>query len=208
MPADSHYRFQIWLPARYTEGSEAYPLLLFLHGMGERGDDPNQLTVHGPPKQVSGAQRPAALEPFVVLAPHCPADQTWSASRLLRLLDEVVTNWRIDRRRIYLTGISMGGYGAWSLAQEQPERFAALCPICGGGDTERAARLQNLPIWMFHSAGDQVVPVAESDRLFAALQQCNATVTYTRYRALDHVQTWEHAYALPGLYEWLLQHRT
>jgi predicted peptidase len=206
MASASSYRFNVWLPASYAQNTDAYPLLFFLHGAGERGDDLNLLAAHGPPKWASSAQRPAFLEPFIVLAPQCPADQTWSAAPLLELLDDVGARWRIDPRRVYLTGISMGGRGAWSLAQEQPQRFAALCPICGGGDPARAVRLRNLPIWMFHSAADQAVPVVESDRMFAALQQCDATVTYTRYRTLDHVQTWERAYAFAGLYEWLLQH--
>jgi predicted peptidase len=200
------YAFHLVLPRDYAQTASAYPLLLFLHGREERGDDLERVKRHGPPKLASGSARPAFLDPFIVLSPQCPLDQDWSVDALVSLLDEVARTFRVNPNRVYLTGISMGGGGAWRLALAQPHRFAALCPICGRGEPEQAARLQNLPIWIFHSASDTIVPVLESDRMFTALQHCNANVTYTRYRALDHVSTWAAAYACPALYEWFLRH--
>jgi predicted peptidase len=202
----THYPFHLVLPRDYGQTSTAYPLLLFLHGRGECGDNLELVKRHGPPKLADSTTKPAFLEPFIVLSPQCPADQDWSAKGLIVLLDEATQQLRIDPSRIYLTGISMGAYGAWRLALAQPQRFAALCPICGGGEPELVDRLQDIPIWIFHSAGDSIVPVSESDRMFTALQHCNADVIYTRYRALNHVETWEEAYAYPALYAWFLRH--
>lgn len=199
------YRFDLALPDGYQYGTEQYPLLLFLHGRGERGDDLTLVRRHGPPKLIRGLFRPLYLDPFIILSPQCPADAQWSALALAALLDELLPGLRVDRQRMYLTGISMGGYGAWSLALHRPERFAAVAPICGGGDPALAARLEPVAVWIFHSAGDEVVPVVESDRMFEALARSNANVTYTRYRSLSHVQTWEEAYGEPLLYEWFLR---
>ena len=200
------YPFDLVLPNDYQQGIAAFPLIFFLHGRGECGANLELVRRHGPPKLAHSPPKPAFLDSFIVLSPQCPEGENWSAGPLTALLDRAVKDLRVDQNRIYLTGISMGGYGAWHLALEQPSRFAALCPICGGGDPRRADRLQNMPIWMFHSAGDGVVPVSESDQMFAALQRCQANVTYTRYRDLDHVQTWEDAYRYPMLYEWFLRH--
>lgn len=205
MTQAQRYPFDLSLPPSYHWTSDPYPLLLFLHGRGECGNNLELVRRHGPPKLASGPKRPAFLEPFIILSPQCPEGENWSPTALTALLDQAGEDLRIDRKRIYLTGLSMGGYGAWYLALEHPERFAALCPICGGGDPRLVERFQDLPIWMFHSANDGVVPVSESDRMFIALQRCQANVTYTRYRALDHVQTWEEAYQYSMLYDWFLR---
>jgi predicted peptidase len=202
----TRYPYDRVLPPTYEQTSKPFPLLLFLHGSGERGDDRRLVHRHGPPSLAHGPVRPAFLDPFILLSPQCPAGEDWSVPALLAWLDTVLPTLRVALDQVYLTGISLGGRGAWRLAQAAPQRFAALCPICGGGDPARAAVLRDLPIWMFHSAADQAVPVAESDAMFSALQACNATVTYTRYRALDHVQTWQDAYQQAGLYAWLRRH--
>nr|MBS0021909.1 dienelactone hydrolase family protein [Gammaproteobacteria bacterium] len=206
MSKSEPYRVDVALPGGYEHGAERYPLLLFLHGSGERGDDLTLVRRHGPPKLVLGAFRPLYLDPFIIVSPQCPAGEEWSEAALIAVLDEACVAWRVDQARVYLTGLSLGGLGAWRLALAQPERFAAIAPICGRADPAQAARLQNVPIWIFHSAADQVVPAAESDGMFAALVRCNADVTYTRYRRLGHAETWEAAYGSPLLYEWLLQH--
>ncbi len=201
-----YYPLHRVLPRDYEQTSTAYPLLLFLHGRGERGNNLELVKRHGPPKLADSATKPVFLESFIVFSPQCPADQDWSAEGLAALLDQAAQQLRIDQSRVYLTGISMGAYGAWRLALAQPQRFAALCPISGGGEPEHVSRLQYIPIWIFHSAGDEIVPVSESDRMFTALQHCNADVIYTRYRALNHVATWEEAYDCPALYAWFLRH--
>ncbi|MFZ0254910.1 MAG: PHB depolymerase family esterase [Gammaproteobacteria bacterium] len=200
------YRVDVALPGGYEHGTDRYPLLLFLHGSGERGNDLEVVRRHGPPKLVLGAFRPLYLDPFIIVSPQCPAGEEWSAEALIAVFDGACATWRVDPARVYLTGLSLGGLGAWRLAIAQPERFAAVAPICGRADPALAARLENVPIWIFHSAADQVVPAAESDRMFEALVRCNADVTYTRYRRLGHAETWEAAYGQPMLYEWLLQH--
>lgn len=202
----SAYPFDLVLPARYEREPGPFPLLLFLHGRGERGTDLERVRRHGPPRRARQASRPPLLDAFVIVSPQCPADQEWSPAALVTLLAAVETDLRIDPDRRYLTGISMGGHGAWELALAQPERWAALCPIGGWSDPARAARLHHLPVWIVHSAGDEAVPVAASDALFAALQGGHADVTYTRYHGLDHVATWQAAYGRSMLYEWFLAH--
>ncbi|MGF1615101.1 MAG: alpha/beta hydrolase-fold protein [Gammaproteobacteria bacterium] len=201
------YAVEVALPGGYEHGAERYPLLLFLHGSEERGDDLALVRRHGPAKLAFGAFRPLYLDPFIIASPQCPRGEQWSEVMLATVVDEVCAAWRVDPARVYLTGISMGGHGVWRLACAQPQRFAAIAPICGGGDATLAARLEDLPVWIFHSAADQVVAAEESDRMFEALVHCQANVTYTRYRSLDHVQTWEAAYSQPMLYEWFLLHR-
>lgn len=206
MSKPASYRVDVALPGGYEHGDERYPLLLFLHGGAERGDDLALVRRHGPPKLVRGPFRPLYLDPFIIVSPQCPTGEEWSEDALVAVLDEACTAWRVDLARVYLTGLSVGGLGAWRLAAAQPERCTAVAPICGRSATTLVARLEKVPIWIFHSAADPVVPVVESDRMFEALARCNADVTYTRYRSLGHVETWEAAYGQPMLYEWFLQH--
>ena len=206
MPEPKPYRVDVALPGGYEHGAERYPLLLFLHGSGERGDELVLVRRHGPPKLVLGAFRPLYLDPFLIVSPQCPAGEEWSAEVLAAVLEEACAAWRVDEGRVYLTGLSLGGSGAWRLAAAHPERFAAVAPICGRSALAEVGRLEKVPVWIFHSAADTVVPVGESDQMFEALARCNADVTYTRYRSLGHAETWEAAYGQPMLYEWLLQH--
>ena len=186
-------------------GSTRKPLMLFLHGRGERGFDISRVRTHGPPRLFPRF----GLERFVVLAPQCPAEQSWDEVRLEEFLRQAIRAYPVDEKRIYLTGISMGGFGGWALGTRCAELFAAIALICGGGQPARADSLVGddsaIPVWLFHSAADPLVPVSGSDALFDALRQLNGNVTYTRYRALDHVGTWEHAYATNTLYDWFLR---
>jgi len=120
---------------------EGWPLMLFLHGLGECGSDINLVKKHGPPKRIENEKR----FPFVVVSPQCPRGSRWEAWRLTSLLDEVIKSNDIDEDRIYITGLSMGGFGTWDLAAYSPERFAAIAPICGGGNTLDGKLLINLP---------------------------------------------------------------
>jgi predicted peptidase len=155
-------QYLISIPTGYTEAEEPWPLILFLHGAGERGDDLSKVEIHGPPKLIA---REGKELPFVVLSPQCPEDGWWSdeprIEMLDALLDHIVNRYRIDLDRIYVTGLSMGGYGTWRLAAEYPDRFAAIAPICGGGDPRDAARISQLPIWVFHGAKDNVVALED-----------------------------------------------
>ncbi len=206
--------YLLHLPKGSRPKSKArWPLLLFLHGAGERGTEVGNVAANGPPKLA--AQRPDF--PFIVVSPLCPAGQIWSDDMLLGLLDDVLRKYPVDRRRVYLTGLSMGGYGTWSLGLRFPERFAAIVPICGGGefitllltsqDPERAAALQTLAVWAFHGAKDTVVPLEESKRMVQFLRKQGVReVKLTVYPEAEH-DAWTETYDNPALYTWLLKHR-
>lgn len=195
-------QYLVYLPDGYDTSEAQWPMMLFLHGAGERGSDLEQVKAHGPPKLVSQGQ---AL-PFVIVAPQCPRGQYWTVALLSDLLDEATSSYRVDRDRIYVTGISMGGYGTWHLACAEPGRFAAIIPICGGGDPRQACRLQDLPIWAFHGAKDTIVPLDESERMVNAVNRCGGSAKLTIYAEAGH-DSWTPTYENPAIYEWLLAHR-
>lgn len=179
-----------------------WPLLLFLHGAGERGDDPERLTAHGPPRLLAEGQE----LPFIVVSPQCPRGRYWLVPVLTGLLDEICSRYPVDEDRIYVTGISMGAYGTWHLAAAQPERLAAIIPICGGGDPSTACAMKDLAIWAFHGARDPVVPLEESEVMVQAVRNCDGTVRFTIYPEAGH-DCWTETYAKPDWHQWLLKHR-
>jgi len=203
--------YLLFLPAGYKQDKEKrWPLMLFLHGSGERGTNLSKVTVHGPPKIVKN--RPDF--PFILVSPQCPSGQSWSDDVLLGLLDEVIKNYQVDENRVYLTGLSMGGYGTWSLGLKYPDRFAAIAPICGGGNilsillpsSGSEAALKKLPVWAFHGAKDPVVPVEESERMINALKRAgNPNTKIHIYPEAMH-DSWTETYNNQELYDWLLQH--
>ncbi len=203
-------RYLAYLPKDYPgPKSQRWPLMLFLHGMGERGTDVQRAGLHGPLKQVKSGQD----FPFLIIAPQCPEDQIWEPAALLQLLDQLEQKYQVDPKRIYLTGLSMGGYGTWQLGLAHPERFAALVPICGGGNIievvlgprAQVAQIKHLPIWAFHGAKDDIVPPIESERLVAQLKKLGAKkVKLTLYPEADH-DSWTETYQSAELYEWLLK---
>jgi predicted peptidase len=179
-------------------------MILFLHGRGERGDDVEMIKKHGISKVVE--QRKDF--PFITVSPQCPEDTMWplEIEALNALLDEIVARYAVDPDRIYLTGLSMGGYGAWHLATRYPERFAAVAPICGGGDPEKVCVLKDVPVWVFHGAKDPVVPLAASQEMVDALKACGGDVRFTIYPEAEH-DSWTKTYEDPALYDWFLQHK-
>ena len=189
-------------PGAEADKAKRWPTLLFLHGAGERGDDLKLVEVHGPPKIVKTRKD----FPFVVIAPQCPAGTWWNAPLLDDLLKEVAAKYPIDPDRIYLTGLSMGGFGSWTLAMEYPGRFAAVVPICGGGDPRDVERIKDLPVWVFHGAKDGAVPVDFSRKMVDALRKLGGRVRLTVYPDADH-DSWTATYANDELYSWLLQQR-
>jgi len=197
------------LPQGHGEDTHRrWPLILFLHGAGERGDDLDLVRKHGIPRVAE--QRPEL--PFVALSPQCPCDETWFTvlDAVLALLDEVVARYAVDTDRLYLTGLSMGGYGTWYLATLCPDRFAAIAPVCGGGDwffgfPARVRVLRHLPTWAFHGAKDPVVAMEESAELVETLQACGGNVRFTVYPDAGH-DSWTETYDNPELYEWFLRH--
>ena len=204
-------QYLLYLPRGYENSKELWPLMLFLHGAGERGSDVWKVATHGPPKNVT--EHPDF--PFILVSPQCPEGQTWSRDVLLVLLDEIIGTYRVDTNRVYLTGLSMGGYGTWDLGLRYPEKFAAIAPICGGGDfislllssREKASALKTLRIWAFHGAKDPVVPVSESERMVDAAKKRGVTdVKLTIYPEAQH-DAWTETYRNPKLYDWFLEHR-
>ncbi len=204
-------QYLLHLPKGYdAKGDKRWPLMLFLHGAGERGTNLAKVAVHGPPKLLKQGKE----FPFILVSPQCPDGETWSNEVLLSLLDEVIARHAVDANRIYLTGLSMGGFGTWSLAAQHPERFAAIAPVCGGGDTihvlltsrKKSQALKALPVWAFHGAKDPVVKLAESERMVAAFKKAGVKeVELTVYPEADH-DSWTETYKNEKLYEWFLKH--
>ena len=189
------------LPTGYRRDGPTWPLLLFLHGARSRGDDLNRVKRNGIPRMLAKSAA-SPLDQLIVLAPQSRR-RGWDPVKLDALLTHAVRKYHVDEDRIYLTGLSMGGYGAWALATAYPERFAAIVPICGGGRPSKAAALKDLPIWVFHGAQDNVVPLARSEAMVRAIEQLGGKVRFTVYPKAGH-DSWTEAYQDPKLYQWLL----
>lgn len=149
--------YLLYLPKDY-EKQESWPLLLFLHGSGERGDDLELVKVHGPPKLIAAGKD----FPFIVVSPQCPKDRWWEPIELVALLNDLSDKYKVDHDRIYVTGLSMGGFGTWQLASYAPDRLAAIVPICGGGEKYWAKKFLHIPVWAFHGGKDTGVPPERS----------------------------------------------
>ena len=203
-------RYLLFLPSRYgADPAEKWPLILFLHGFGECGDDLELAKTHGIPKIVENQPD----FPFICVSPQCPAateavKDTWQQYHgiLKEMLNEIVAQYAVDKNRIYLTGISMGGYGTWSLAMAYPEMFAAIAPICGGGWSEPVYVLRDVPVWAFHGADDPTISLEYGQQIVEALRACGGNVQFTVYPGVGH-DSWTQTYDNPELYEWFLQHR-
>ncbi len=195
-------KYLLYLPNGYDKDvQKPWPVLLFLHGAGERGDSLDLVKMHGPPKIVEKKDLP-----FLVVSPQCPANQWWSPGILKELLDEILATYRTDINRIYLTGLSMGGFGTWNLSMEYPDMFAALAPICGGGDPSQVEKIKHIPVWVFHGAKDPVVSIERSEEMVNALKKINGNVKFTVYPEATH-DSWTETYNNEKLYEWLLEQR-
>jgi predicted peptidase len=192
-----------FLPKSYAAKGAPVPLIIFLHGSGESGSDLNKVKMWGPP---AIAEKDPSF-PFMVVSPQAPDGEWWHANLLKGMIDEVLAKYNVDRKRVYLTGLSMGGYGAWDLAIRYPDYFAALAPICGGGNTIRIGQLKNVPTWVFHGLKDDSVPERESATMVAALKAAGGDVKYTVLPDAGHVDAWVYAYGEAGLFDWFLEHR-
>ncbi|MGY8769157.1 MAG: carboxylesterase family protein [Pirellulales bacterium] len=194
-----------YLPKNYQADGKKVPLMLFLHGAGERGTDLEKVAKHGPPKMVQSGKD----MPFIVISPQCPTGVWWNTAENLdllnKLIDTIIENNNVDESRIYCTGLSMGGYGTWSLVAKYPKRFAAAIPICGGGDPDHAEALTKTPLWVFHGDADSVVPTKRSQEMVDAIKAVNGDVKFTSYPGVNH-DSWTATYNNPEVYEWLLSH--
>jgi predicted peptidase len=220
------YKYQVFVPDDWTP-RQKWPVILFLHGSGERADDGLQQTDIG----IGTAIRIDRTQvPAIVVMPQCRKNLWWveppMSDLAMATLDAATKEFHGDTSRTYLTGLSMGGYGTWYLAQKYPGRFAALVVVCGGihppaatlkahpelvkwvpedgpkSYAEAAARIGKVPVWIFHGADDEVVPVTESQRMQAAMKQIGAEVHYTEFPGVKHV-SWDKAYDDPKLFQWL-----
>ncbi|MBQ2839936.1 MAG: prolyl oligopeptidase family serine peptidase [Oscillospiraceae bacterium] len=177
------------------------PLIIQLHGAGERGlgkDDLDKVDVNGFSKVIKDKEPDC-----IVIMPQCPPDTFWAArvESIVKFIEQLIQEYNVDEDRVYLTGLSMGGYGTWFTAMARPDLFAAIAPVCGGGMAWNAEVLK-MPIWTFHGAEDDVVSPYQTDEMVAKLKELNADVTYTRIDGVGH-NVWENAYN-EKLFEWLL----
>lgn len=214
-PSDSQKKFSfnitfqmeylLFLPESYAQSTnQKFPLILFLHGAGERGSDLDSVKRHGIPKIVE--TNPDF--PFIAVSPQCPKDSWWTSElhTINGLIEEVVEKYQVDTSRIYLTGLSMGGFGTWSLASMYPERFAAIAPVCGGGEVRQILRsLVEIPIWTFHGQKDDVIPFSRSEEIVTALKKHGSSIKFTIYPEAGH-DSWTKTYDNPELYKWFLKH--
>ena len=198
--------YLVYLPKNFKPDAEQeFAMVFFLHGRGESNGPLNLVAKWGPPKF---AQRGDDL-PFVVVSPQCPRDDSWNSdtqqSRLKELLDHAVEEFKIDPAQVFLTGLSMGGYGSWTMAARHPERFAAVAPVCGGGKPEDASKLTDVPIWAFHGDQDRAVPFSKSVEMVDAIKAAGGTKV--RFTTLEHIghNCWSAVYATPELYNWMKQ---
>ncbi len=199
------YDHLVQTPPGYDQDpAKKWPLVLFLHGSGEGGSR-ESLQKHGPPKEAAAGRQ----FPFILVSPLSPPGsfQWWNVNQLGELLDDIEAKYRVDPDRIYVTGLSMGGYGTWRLASEFPNRFAAIAPFCGGWDEAEAPRIAHIPVWAFHGDKDPSVPVECTLKMVAALKAAGGNPRMTIYAGVGHA-CWTEAYGGQEFYDWLLaQHR-
>jgi predicted peptidase len=195
--------YLLYLPTNYSSSSEKHPLILFLHGSGERGSKLSLVKRHGPPKIVEERSD----MPFIVVSPQLSLEnQFFDPSALSALLDSIEEKYRVDKDQISVTGLSMGGGGTWQLAAQQPNRFAAIAPICGWTDPRDGVKLKQLSVWAIHGDIDGGVPFSETEQMIDALRAAGGDVKFTVHHGGGH-DAWTSTYAMPEFYEWLLRHR-
>ena len=195
------YSYLLSSPEGYeADTTKKWPLVIFLHGSGERGNDLELLKKHGPPKLIAAGQK----FPAVIASLQCPPNELWNPHGVKAITDHLIKTERIDTSRVYLTGLSMGGFGTWETAFEYPDTYAAIAPICGGAGVRwvTASRLKHLPAWIFHGDKDGAVPVENSHKIHDALQKTGAPVKLTIYPGVGH-DSWTQTYDNPEFWSWL-----
>jgi len=198
------HRLLLYLPegAAKRGNPEKFPLLLFLHGSGERGDDISKVKIHGPPKLIDQG----ADMPFIVASPQLADGEKWDADALAGLIENLLKATPADPDRVYVTGLSLGGHGAWALAAARPDLIAAIAPISGVGAPKTAAALKEMPVWSFHGALDDIVAPGANISMVEAVNQRGGSARLTIYPDLGH-DAWTRSYENPDLYDWLMAHR-
>lgn len=195
-------RMWVWLPCEYAQRSERWPLLVFLHGSGERGSDLQKVRRHGPPERVAAG----AAYPCILVSPQLEEGARWAPERLHRLLLALQTLLHADRPRSLATGLSLGGHGVWNWACAYPHDLAAIAPVCGYGDPAAVAAMREVPVRAYHGADDPVVPLARQQACIDSLRAAGGRATLTLYPGVGH-DAWTPAYQDPDLLPWLLAQR-
>ena len=202
--SENHYNFKYlkYMPKDCENGN--LPLVIMLHGAGERGDDIDVITRHGFMRYIAEGTE----YPFICIAPQCPADKYWGCftESLLAFVDELIETLPVDKNRVYLTGLSMGGTGTWMLAMAAPEKFAAIMPVCGSGIVWNAGCLKDIPIYTYHGVIDPIVPISDSVNMVAAVNKCGGNAKMKIGFGWGH-NMWDAAYTDPELLTWLLEQR-
>jgi len=198
------YNYLLYLPKDYSEQTKSYPLVIYLHGGSQKGDDLNKLKSYGLPYLVDQGNE----FDFIIVSPQCPDNKYWSSEDWFEpLYTKLLADYRVDVDRVYLTGISMGGYGTYIVAMDYPDKFAAIVPLCGGcndSDTTRICHLKNTPIWAFHGTADDKIPLSETERIVDALNKCEGNIKFTKLEGEGHGI--EYLYEkCSHIYEWMLK---
>jgi predicted peptidase len=216
-------KYVLFIPNDY-KGDKPYPVILFLHGAGETGTDGEKQAKVGIGPAIRKQEK---TFPFITVMPQSqkrswladPDDAKWTgfkggdgkantedAERALAILEEVKKTYKVDDKRVYLTGLSMGGYGTWSLAAKYPDRWAAIVPVCGKGDPMAGTKIKNVPCWAFHGDADTAVKVDGSRNMIKAMKDAGGNPKYTEYPGVGH-NSWDMAYGTAELYDWLLMQK-
>jgi predicted peptidase len=196
------YNYLVFFPDKYKESNkEKWPLIVFLHGAFERGNCLQDVKRNALPKI-------AEIEefPFIIIAPQCPENSFWKAEQIIEITDKSLSEFNIDSTKIYLTGLSMGGFATWQIASRYPSKYAAIIPICGGGNTLMATKLTNLPIWAFHGEKDRVIPVQQTIDMVEGVNVAGGNAKLTIYPYAFH-DSWTETYENNEIYDWLLSHK-
>lgn len=195
-------RSWLYLPPDYEGSTQPWPLVIFLHGSGERGTELARVKAHGPPKHVANGRD----YPFVLCSPQLEEDRRWQPEELHTLIAALQARLRIDPQRITATGLSLGGAGVWDWAAAYPRDLAGIAPVCGFTDPAGVCRARAVPVRAYHGAADDVVPVAAEQAAVDALRACGGQVSFTIYPGVGH-DAWNPAYEEPGLVPWLMAQR-
>jgi predicted peptidase len=215
-------KYRLLKPAKIEEGKK-YPLVVFLHGAGERGDDNKAQLKYFPTMMVKAEYR--EKYPCFILAPQCPNGKSWAGfgrrrgksaesdqptdelTAVMKAVEQTVKENQVDTSRLYLTGLSMGGFGSWDWVAREPDRFAAVVPICGGGDPTEADRLTKTPIWAVHGDADPVVPVDQTRRMIEAIKKAGGEPKYSELKGVEH-NSWTPAYnERDGVVKWMFEQK-
>lgn len=199
----ANYPYLLYLPKDYSTNNKNFPLVIYLGGGSQNGDDLNKLKTYGIPFYIEQGHE----YPFIIASPQCPEKKYWTTENWFdSLYANITSSYRIDTTRIYVTGISNGGFGTWQVAMDYPDKFAAIAPLCGGvndSDTVNICKLKQLPIWTFHGTADDLIPIGETERIVNKLE-ANGHIKFTRLQNEGHGI--QYLYANDEIFDWLLQH--